>query len=112
MVLPGLNFRSGKVVEAEIIRKFGLPVCSSPSLSTSEFFLVLSFGRCKYKLSELLAAIILQSVTGGSAGDFKVCSLSDHVFRFSVSSQVVGSHIYKLHSYEKFKLQALLQSLA
>jgi len=106
MDLPGLNFRPRKVVEAEILRKFGLPVCPSSSPPSSEFLLVLSFGRCKYELNELSAALILESVIRGSAGDFRVRSLGHRVFRFSVSSQVVGFHIYKLRSYENsnFKL--------
>lgn len=107
MELPGLNFRPGKVIQAEVLRKFGLPVCrnfSSPS--SPEFFLVVSFGRCKFRLTESSVATILQSVIGGVAGAFNVCSLGDCVFRFSVSSQAVGFHIYKLRSFEcqSFKL--------
>ena len=50
MDLPGLNFRPGKVVEAEILRKFGTSVCVHPSFPSKGFFLVLSFGRCKFRL--------------------------------------------------------------
>lgn len=92
MDLLGQNFRAGKVVEAEIHRKFGLLVCPSPT--SKEFFLVLSFGRCRYRLSEVYAATILQSVLRGTARYYNVCSLQDRVFRFSVSSQQVGFHIY------------------
>lgn len=87
-------------MEAEILRRHGLPVCHDPSLCSSEFFLVLSFGRCKFRLSEISAASILQAVIGGSAPLFRVISLGDRVFRFSVSSQAVGFHIYGLRSYE------------
>lgn len=98
MELCGLSFRPGKVVEAEILRKYGLPVCPVPP--SPHFFLVLSVGRCKFKLDERSASLILQSVIGGSAELFNVRSLGDRVFRFSVSSQVVGFHIYKLRSFE------------
>lgn len=100
MALPGLNFRPGKVVEAEIRRKYGSPVCHNPSSQSSAFFLVISFGRCKFRLSEWNAALILQSVIGGAAGSFGLYALSDRVFRFSVCSSAVGFHIYKLRSFE------------
>ena len=106
MELSGLNFRPGQVVEAEILHKFGSPVCHDPSSSSQEFFIVLSFGRCQFRLSEQNAAVILQSVIGGRADAFCLCPLGDRVFRFSVSSPPVGFHIYKLRSFEcsQFKL--------
>jgi hypothetical protein len=59
MDLPGLNFRLGKVVEAKILRKFGTSVCVHPSFPSKGFFLILSFGRCKFRLSEDSVALIL-----------------------------------------------------
>jgi len=53
-----MNFRPGRVVEAEIRRKFGSPVCHDLSASSPEFFLVLSFGRCQFRLTELSATNI------------------------------------------------------
>ena len=100
MALFDLNFRPKKVVEAKILRKYGLLVCHNPSLRSPEFFLVLSFGRCKFRLSEPSVATILQSVIGGSAELFRVQPLGGRVFRFSVSSQSVGFHIYNLCSFE------------
>lgn len=87
-------------MEAEIRRRHGLPVSHDPTLSSPTFFLVLSFGRFKYHLSEFSAATILQAVIGGSAELFHVISLGDRVFCFSVSSQAVGLHVYHLRSYE------------
>jgi hypothetical protein len=100
MDLPGLNFRPGKVVEAEVLRKFGTSVCVHPSSSSNGFLLVLSFGRCKFRLSEVSAALILQATIGGSAALFHVRLLSDRVFSFRVSNQVVGFHIYNLRAFE------------
>ena len=93
-------------MEAEIRRRHGLPVSHDPTLSSPTFFLVLSFGRFKYHLSEFSAATILQAVIGGSAELFHVISLGDRVFCFSVSSQAVGFHVYHLRSYEcsQFKI--------
>lgn len=100
MDLPGLVFRSGKVVEAEILRKYGTSVCVHPSFSSKGFFLVVSFGRCKYRLSVNSVASILQATIGGDARLFDVRVLGDRVFRFSVSTQNVGFHVYKLRSFE------------
>lgn len=101
MDLPGLNPRPGKVIEAEILRKFGASVCVHPSSPRSQgFLLVVSFGRCKYRLNEAFVALILQATIGGSAPLFRVQLLNDRVFRFMVCSQAVGFHIYKLSSFE------------
>jgi hypothetical protein len=100
MALSGLDSRLGKVVEAEIQRRFSCPVSFDSHLSAHEFFLVLSFDRCKFRLSEHSAALILQSVIGGHAHSFNVIRLDNRVFRFSVHSQEVGFHIYKLRSFE------------
>lgn len=106
MELPGLNFQPGRVVEAEVRQKFGSPVCLDTSSPSPRFHLVLSFGRCKFRLSEENAAIILQSVIGGYACAFRLYTLSDRVFRFSVSSPVVGFHIYKLRAFEVLSLSS------
>jgi hypothetical protein len=99
MDLPGLNPRPGRVVEAKIRRKFGTSITLASSNSCS-FFLVVSFGRCRYRLSILSVSSILQAVIRGSTHDLHVVFLSDQVFRFSVSSLHVGFHIYKLKSFE------------
>jgi hypothetical protein len=101
-----LNYRTGKVVEAKIRQRFSSPVSFDPGLSPREFFLVLSFGRCRFRLSELLASQVLESIIGGHAPSFRVLQLADRVFRFSLHSQEVGFHIYKLCSFEclEFKI--------
>lgn len=102
---PWSHFRPGQVVAAEISRRFHSSVCPHPSTPSHELFLVLSFGRCAYRLNELSMACILQAVLGGNASDFHVRSLRDRVFRFSVATPVIGFHIYNLRSFEcsKFK---------
>jgi hypothetical protein len=59
MVLPALNHRPGRVVEAEIRRRFGSPINFNPSSSFLEFFLVLSVGRCKFRLTVETVGLIL-----------------------------------------------------
>lgn len=100
MDLPGLNPRPGRVVAAEILRRFGSSVCAPSSPTSPEFFLVISFGRCLFRLSEQSVASILQAVLGGHASAFRVLQLSDRVFRFSVASPAVRFHVYNLRSFE------------
>lgn len=100
MDLSGLDRRPGRVVEAEVYRRYNALVSFDPLSSSSEFFLVLSVGRCKFRLLEHSVSLILQSVIGGQAPAFRVLCLADRVFRFSVHSQEVGFHIYRLRSFE------------
>ena len=94
------NTQPGRVVEAEILRRYGSSVTSDPSSAAKDFFLVLSVGRCKFRLSEHLIENLLQAVIGGSPRAFRVVQLDDRVFRFSVASYQVGFHIYNLRSFE------------
>jgi len=80
------NTQPGRVVEAEILRRYGSSVTSDPSSAAKDFFLVLSVGRCKFRLSEHLIENLLQAVIGGSPRAFRVVQLDDRVFMFSVAS--------------------------
>ena len=99
MELPGLSFHPGVGVQATIMERFGLPVTSS-GVSSSVFFLLASFGRCKFCLCPLSVGLLLEATIGGVAWDFSVLQLGPRVFRFFVSSKVVGFHIFKLVSFE------------
>lgn len=105
MELP-LDFQPGLGFQDFIWRKFGLPIKARPGQLSGFFTLVVSFGRCKSKLSQALVSKLLQSVLGGRASDFRVSLLHDRVFKFMVSLKQVGFHVYKLHSYacDLFKL--------
>ncbi|TVU22093.1 hypothetical protein EJB05_31773, partial [Eragrostis curvula] len=100
MDLSSLDQSPGLEQQAEILRRFGLPVSFLPGCGLQEFFLVASVGRCKFRLSELVVANLLQVSLGGNAAAFKVSRLDDWVFKFSVSSKKVGFYIYNLRSYE------------
>ena len=99
MELLGLIFHPGVGVQVVISERFGLPVTSS-GVSSSVFFLVASFGRYKFRLCPLSVGLLLQATIGGVARDFSVLQLGPRVFCFSVSSKVVGFHIFKLVSFE------------
>jgi hypothetical protein len=99
MDLSGLNFHPGAGVQAAIKYRYGEPVNFFPIGGLMEFFLIVSVGRCKYKLSEQSINLILQATLGGNAIDFRPQQVSDRVFKFFVASKNVGFHIYKLRSF-------------
>jgi hypothetical protein len=94
MNLSRLDFRPGLLFEADVRRRFSSPVCPGSPHSPSAFWLVVSFGRCILKLDSISVGHLLQAAFGGSARGFMVLSLTDRVFRFTVSSKDVGFHIY------------------
>lgn len=83
----GSRWRGGR-------RRFSVPVCSGGPNSPSAFWLVVSFERCIFKLDSVSVGHLFQAAFGGFARGFKVLSLADRVFRFTVSSKDVGFHIY------------------
>lgn len=95
-----LDGRPGRVVAAEILWRYNSPVSFDPSYSACEYFLVLSVGRCKFRLDESSVAAILHAVIGGQLNAFRIVQLGDWEFRFFVHSQEVGFHIYRLRSFE------------
>jgi hypothetical protein len=96
MDLLGLNFQPGVGVQTAIRARYGEPVNHYPVQGLKEFFLIVSVGRCKYKLSEQTIGFLLQTTIGGTAVDFRPQQISDHVFKFVVASCNVGFHIYNL----------------
>jgi len=90
MAVPAFNTCPDRVVEAKILRRYGSPVTGDPSSSAKDFFLVLSVGRCKFRLTVLLIENLLQTVIGGFPRAFRVVQLDDRVFRFSVACHQVG----------------------
>ena len=111
MEAPPLNPRPGRVIEAEVLRRFRSPINFVPFSLLQEFFLVLSVGRCKLYLTTQSVEALLQSVLGGHSHAFRVVQLGDRVFRFSVSSKSVG--LYRQAPLVRMlRLQDLLPSLA
>jgi hypothetical protein len=106
MAFPGLNFLPGIGVEAAIRSRYGEPVNYFPIQGLKEFTLLVSVGRCKFKLSEQCIGFLLQANLGGVAVDFRPQQIYDRVFKFVVASRNVGFHIYKLRSYlcEQYKI--------
>ena len=72
MAASVFNTRTGRVVEADILRRYGSSVTSDPSSAAKDFILVLSVGHCKFRLSQHLIENLLQAVIGGSSRAFRV----------------------------------------
>lgn len=89
MELTGLSFSHGLSIQRHVWSTFKLPV-SQPGFNPREFLLVVSFGRCKFKLCPISVGLILQATIGGVASEFRVFQLDSRVFHFSVASNLVG----------------------
>lgn len=105
MEFQSLSFSPGLKIQAEVWKLFGLPVTCS-ARSSGSFALVVSLGRCKFRLSIDTVGSLLQASIGGVAEHFHVSQLSPRVFKFLVSSHLVGFFIRRLISFEcnSFKL--------
>jgi hypothetical protein len=106
MDLAKLDFRSGLLFEDDIRRHLASPVCPGHPDIPLTFWLVISFGRCFFKLDSIAVGYLLQAALGGFAKGFNVSQLSDRVFRFSVSSKAVGFHIYNSKCIDRSEFRA------
>lgn len=99
MALPGLSLAPGRKIQEQVWRKFGLPI-SWPDLGHSSFDMVVSFDRCKFRLSPESVGLLLPGTIGGSASHCHVSHLLDHVFKFFVCSKVMGFFVKNLVCFE------------
>ena len=90
------DFSPGLALVDQVRCCFGSSVPFSPSSSSKEFFLVVSFSSAAFALTEESVGLALQCCIGGDHKGFKVFQLSDRRFRFSVASNRVGHFIYGL----------------
>lgn len=71
--------------------RFGpLAFVTSPPAPARDFLLVVSFARSAIHLDNNSVGLILQSVLGGKALEFRVLHQSSWIFRFWISSKNVG----------------------
>lgn len=106
MDVSGIDFSPGISFSTKVRSLLHAPVASLSPGKAPSFSLIAAFGRCRFRLSEESAGILLQSVLGSSALDFCVTELEDRIFKFWVSSKHVGFLIYDLRKVEcaNFKL--------
>ena len=77
--------------------KFGKNMACSEHC-VSSFTNVVTLSCCKFHLLDFSIGL-LQATIGGYAADFHVLLLNDQVFKFSVSSKLVGFFMNKLNSF-------------
>ncbi|KQJ97025.1 hypothetical protein BRADI_3g28358v3 [Brachypodium distachyon] len=95
---PLINRHAGINLSHELWRRWHQNV-TVPASARPDFFMVASFGRCKFRLSEISVANLLNACLGGIPEEFRVVHLRDHTYRFSVTSRFIGFHIAKLLSF-------------
>lgn len=91
-----MDFNPGKDFQDEAYHRFGSIVHFNSSSPSGSFFLLATFRRFLFRLTEEYAALALQSWLGGSADKFHVKFLSTNHFCFLVASKHVGFLVYNL----------------
>jgi hypothetical protein len=90
------DFSKGKAFSAKVAGALGSKVCSSDVPLDCGFFLLVSFSRNRFRLTEESVNICLQSILGGQASDFRPFLMEDQIFKFSVSSKKVAFMVLAL----------------
>jgi hypothetical protein len=91
-----MDFSVGEEFEREVRRRFGVQVHHESPSPRGSFFLLATFCRFLFRLTEDSVSLALQSSLGGIASKFHMVELSHNHFRFSVSCKAVGFHVYAL----------------
>jgi len=94
-----MDFSVGEEFEREVHRRFGVQVHHESPSPRGSFFLLATFRRFLFRLTEDSVSLALQSCLGGLASKFHVVELSHNHFRFSVSCKAVGFHVYALRRF-------------
>lgn len=94
--LDRLDFSVGDDFEQQVRHRFGVKVHHQSPSPRGSFFLLATFRRFLFRLSEESIALVLESCLGGHAPFFHVVEVSHNHFRFSVANKAVGFFVYGL----------------
>src|SRR5437762_450272 len=97
-LMENFDFFHGLKFQKEINQLFRSSVHHPSSSPAGSFFLLVTFRRFTFHLTEESVALALQSCIGGSGPGFHVTYLKDRHLWVSVASKVVGFHVYKNHT--------------
>lgn len=100
------DLQRGRDFEAKVWHSCGKSFSFACPPNSGEFFLLVSFSRCRFRLTEDNVSYCLQVVMGGESESFLVSSLDNFVFCYVVSSKEMGLLIISLRTIvvEAFKL--------
>ncbi|KQK05969.1 hypothetical protein BRADI_2g23663v3 [Brachypodium distachyon] len=93
-----IDRRPEEELKQELWRRWRLPI-TVPASSRPDFFMVASFGRCKFCLTKTSMGNLLSVCILGAPEEFWVKLLLDRTFRFSLTNKNIGFHIAKLCSF-------------
>ncbi|CAN6283471.1 unnamed protein product [Urochloa humidicola] len=99
MAFPKMDYRPGLDFQALVQARYGKSVQVSSPSSVENFFLVVSFSRSLFHLDSDSVALVLQSVLGGNAPNFRVIHEADRTYRFSVVNKSIGLMIHRLSKF-------------
>jgi hypothetical protein len=94
-----LDFSHGRKFQKEILQLFGSSVHHTLATPSGSFFLLVTFRRYTFRLTEDSMAFALASCLGGAPAGFHVQYQSERHFRFSVANKAVGFHVYSLRRF-------------
>ena len=83
-----LDFTPCHAIRVKVRQLFSSAV--NPVSRSHRFFLVVSFSRTSFRLTDLNASVALSACLGVSYDEIGITNLSGRVFKFSVSSKAVG----------------------
>jgi hypothetical protein len=100
------DLQRGRDFKAKVWQSCGKSVSFACSPNSGEFFLLVSFSRCRFWLTEDNVSYCLHAVLGGESKSFLVSSLDNFIFCYVVSCKEVGLLIVSLRTIvvEAFKL--------
>jgi hypothetical protein len=94
-----LDFSHGRKFRKEVLQLFGSSVHHDEASPAGSFFLLVTFRRYTFRLSEESVAFALASCLGGASAGFHVQYLSDRHFRFLVANKNVVFHVYNIRRF-------------
>lgn len=90
------DFSQGRKFQNEVLNKLQSSVHHPSSSPYGSFFLLATFRRYTFRLTEGSVSLALHSCLGGTPAGFHVVQEGDRHFRFSVASKNVGFLVYSL----------------
>jgi hypothetical protein len=98
--------RLGRDFSAKVLKICGVPIAYGDDGPSTAFFLLVSFSRFRFRLSQESVEACLSAILGGTSCNFAALQLENQIFRFRVSCKRAGFLVLDLVSFacDSFKL--------